>query len=1131
MQEYSPNNPEENASVEPSKPAEIEKSPFVLAHEENMLLEYLNEIQQSFSEPAEEITSWINSIKTCMRNMEQDMNDLLILTPEEESRHESALDVQSQYSRLLEIFQEMAHSTGIFNQPQKKKIALLFSAFDALAQKVLPSTFPNSAEQDPQKSFLELKQSLQDFAEQSKPYQRLVSMLEKKISTKVDSWIRTLEGKYLDSVGELLLRRDIAGLTGKIAKLCTIFGVGFLAMDCAAMQKEIHDTVHEPPSPDGGVDQPDEVNDVSVEYNPRGELFLHHGDINLGLVRTSRMGLLHDPDDILSESAEQLISGLSLDRPKGVNYKISDPERFRSFVVQEAHTLISKINSAGAQTPIEWAQLKEDELIQLSFLIVQENLTYDYLSTNYPHHSIDEEALDKDAREQIAESRQEDEKISKMPLDTMLMEYQRGVCRHYAALVPAVSEILKQSSGSPYPKNIHILPFSSLDRNHAYNIILEQNGKNTILAYFLDITAVKDKFALSELDALSGRQIDYLSIEEFLSKSKALAPLFSEEEITLAMEKLLELNQQNLPKRQLWAEILADRYYIEGIGEGDKEVAKKAEHYYKIALETYKDILKYNRAQSTKSRNTPNDFYRMYDPGSTVTRYLTLLQRERNFDTAQEIVLDNDFFSSHYFAPGIVSSSNQENRRFNVASLIHQLFQNGEYQRILDLNKRLTFSPGLSAQADILDVFLATGNREEALQYVEEILSLQNMLHEKYPLKAIQILLEKFNKKSPWKGDNSSSRAFFDYENFTKDIWEFSDKLYLWDINPNVDALFKKGMEIDWPSAKLGILSELFSMAVNNDQGEGFFLTAFLNASSDKIDSLLLDGSLSAETLNAWEKSIDSHIRESITHQGNVKTQATLRKRLGRNLKILLSYERNKKIPIKEGLDEVVSQGPLFGNYLPLLAIEVEMEQKNRDDAFKIFEEFFLSMDPSRRMESAQAITDDLINRNNAQDANVVDRPKTLSLHAGTFKLWLDALEREELDEFDTQRIFEVYAYTGRLLLFLDTAVETKGTPFIKKYFLDDIGAYFYRIYYSNREGNPSQMAHLFSDAREYHQKGYPITNYFQIILVEAYLDSGDWKTAETILNTSYDKFESPITLEDRQKIINKINALKMTQN
>ncbi|MFA7662321.1 MAG: hypothetical protein WCX88_00180 [Patescibacteria group bacterium] len=140
----------------------------------------------------------------------------------------------------------------------------------------------------------------------------------------------------------------------------------------------------------------------------------------------------------------------------GVNYLIADPKRFENFILSEAKKYTE-------EKDIELNELKPNEIITLTTKILEDNLTY--------NESGDD--------------------IDNVPLDILLMDVKKCVCRHYSALYKTVFDKLIVLSNSPYLKNTITQEITNNEIHHAYNAIYELENQNTdhkIKLGFLDAT-------------------------------------------------------------------------------------------------------------------------------------------------------------------------------------------------------------------------------------------------------------------------------------------------------------------------------------------------------------------------------------------------------------------------------------------------------------------------------------------------------------------------------------------------------------------------------------------------------------------------------------------------------------------
>lgn len=165
----------------------------------------------------------------------------------------------------------------------------------------------------------------------------------------------------------------------------------------------------------------------------------------------------------------------------GVNYSIENPEAYRGFIENEMDRVILEVEKIAGRD-IDKAELKPDEWVLISSKIAEDNIEYNDLDNDL-----------------------EVEKINNMPLDKLIMDYHKGVCRHYAAAVESISNNIKEISDSPYLKNIKIEELvvdvvgATTGGTHGINIIMakvNEEGQDKLKASYICSTWDDDgKFA------------------------------------------------------------------------------------------------------------------------------------------------------------------------------------------------------------------------------------------------------------------------------------------------------------------------------------------------------------------------------------------------------------------------------------------------------------------------------------------------------------------------------------------------------------------------------------------------------------------------------------------------------------
>lgn len=239
---------------------------------------------------------------------------------------------------------------------------------------------------------------------------------------------------------------------------------------------------------------------VEVKYNStHGNIEIIKGDLILNIRNLKDFGENITTEKIDNNYFERFIdkTKTSLDSNE-VSYKVEDDVMFNKLIEDEANRIIKELNLSG------FSELKPKDWLILSAKIVQDNLSYDYEAKNANKYS------------------KFNTKLDTMPMDILLFGNQKGLCRHYAALVEEVGNRIKELSGSKYLNNVFVDEIAGNVgfNGHAWNIIYEaekyNENKVRVNMYFIDATFDDNTNEFGDkLDAYEKRSY-YDSMEKFL---------------------------------------------------------------------------------------------------------------------------------------------------------------------------------------------------------------------------------------------------------------------------------------------------------------------------------------------------------------------------------------------------------------------------------------------------------------------------------------------------------------------------------------------------------------------------------------------------------------------------------------
>ncbi|PIR96917.1 MAG: hypothetical protein COT91_04025 [Candidatus Doudnabacteria bacterium CG10_big_fil_rev_8_21_14_0_10_41_10] len=346
----------------------------------------------------------------------------------------------------------------------------------------------------------------------SSPYAKLISATSEKAREAVKDKVRRLLERFsarISSVERDRLIEKASEVSGKLAFGMTAIGVGFLALGSKAVAAENYDY---------------EVS-INEQRDTIKILRTDTGD-NISIVPYDELDK-YQTDNNENYMFEQM---RALDmKSEGVEYQLAEEEKFEEVVVDDGKKISQEIFKKDLE------QLSPVEFVKLINVMVEEKLTYD-------QESQEEDDSGRYTEKAIAENL----KISKMPLDEMYSEYGKGVCRHYAALVEKIGEILIEKNLVPNCQGMAIDEVQSFDVMHSWNVYY-LNPKGTESSVVMGYTdATRDDSDNTFFDNLEARDADHPSIHQNLQDS-----FFSRDELGKIYEKLLELDMGEMENRAL----------------------------------------------------------------------------------------------------------------------------------------------------------------------------------------------------------------------------------------------------------------------------------------------------------------------------------------------------------------------------------------------------------------------------------------------------------------------------------------------------------------------------------------------------------------------------------------------------
>jgi hypothetical protein len=326
----------------------------------------------------------------------------------------------------------------------------------------------------------ESAQSVRAFLQEqsSSPYTKVLAGAAQRVRGAVERSVRSQLERLAGLIPRAKFERviDAASATlGRTAGILTGVGVGLLALGSGIEAQAGTITIDE----HGG-------RNIELKHSETGETFLVVPNSELNTYQGENV-----PNPLFERIKEMDA------KCAGINYTITNPEAFTAAVVGDANRVA--VETLG----MELSAVGPSEFVTLVNTLVEQRLSYDRVA-----------AEDTDA------GRAEDTKISSTPIDELYLSYQKGVCRHYAATVEAVGELLIAKGVVPKCAGMAIDEVRSGIMNHAWNVFyLNANADSrTVASSFTDATWHDSGSALDANDS------EHLSVYEGVEKLKLFAP-------------------------------------------------------------------------------------------------------------------------------------------------------------------------------------------------------------------------------------------------------------------------------------------------------------------------------------------------------------------------------------------------------------------------------------------------------------------------------------------------------------------------------------------------------------------------------------------------------------------------------
>ncbi|MEK7636162.1 MAG: hypothetical protein AAB362_00510 [Patescibacteria group bacterium] len=371
----------------------------------------------------------------------------------------------------------------------------------------------------PEDGIARLHQMLQE--QKESPYARTATVLGEKFRDTVECAVRNQLERFAGRIPFESREKVIAAaskFSGKVAFGLTVFGTGLLAF---------------------GVGQNESFAKVDMEINQENKILeIKNTETNevVSVVSYDAFGK-YTPSEQKNQIYERFIS---YDYSgKGVNYTVENTEQFERIIVEDANAITKEIFNTSPK------ELSASDFITLVNVMVQRRIEYD-----------NEAVVKNSSGLFFAADNAEDKKISSMSLDAMYLEYGKGVCRHYAALVELIGERLIRGGIVPQMAGLSIDEVASADQNHAWNIyyLNPESDSKRIIVGFTDAQANDGgRYALEARDGGHPSISDGV-IQRFL---------FSESELKEIYEKLIDLKLGTWEDR-VASRRLAQMYFDDG---------------------------------------------------------------------------------------------------------------------------------------------------------------------------------------------------------------------------------------------------------------------------------------------------------------------------------------------------------------------------------------------------------------------------------------------------------------------------------------------------------------------------------------------------------------------------------------
>lgn len=465
------------------------------------------------------------------------------------------------------------------------------------------------------------------------PYAKILSEASGRAQSSTEIAVRSVLERLSNRIPSEKLNRLVEAaskLSGRAAFALSALGVGILALGSTAEAA---------------------VGDISVtDHAGERGIELRNGATG----ETVRFVTLMDLD---AHRTEQNPSNPLFDRVKeadvkvyGVEYSLADPEAFTNAVVADAKFTASELD-------VSLDKVGPTTLCTLVSRMVERRLAYNYA------------VLEKDeSGHTTPAAKEEDVRISKIPIDEMYLSGGTGVCRHYAALVEKVGETIIAEGLVPWCAGVAFDEVQSNELTHAWNAVYlnaDGDGKTVAVAY-LDATwhdAGDSGRSRWPLDALNP---EHPSIAESAHLVLPLSP----DELIEAYTKLTQLDLGGVESRVMHERVFATYF------------------------EKYRDIQKNGDSASPEATEVLTEM-RNYALqigilGDGKENHLTTIARERYFNATEKLI-------DIYLAQGnIEQAAALIEEGLSFANLLKGKFINWDFYKLRLNQVKATLTTGAS---------------------------------------------------------------------------------------------------------------------------------------------------------------------------------------------------------------------------------------------------------------------------------------------------------------------------------------------------------------------------------------------------------------------------------------------------